>query len=89
LAKILFALINQMTMSQTRLRTSLIAALVNREVPLTFTLVAAVVTLVMSLFAPSTMADRIAQTLRTEANDSSPPAAAQSGLDCIRCQKVG
>ncbi len=36
---IAFALINQMTTSQTRLRTSPIAALVNRVVPLTFTLV--------------------------------------------------
>jgi hypothetical protein len=33
-----FELINQMTTSQTRLRTSPIAALVNRVVPLTFTL---------------------------------------------------
>ena|GEM_PF-5517494 len=32
-----FELINQMTASQTRLRTSPIAALVNRVVPLTFT----------------------------------------------------
>src|SRR5260370_37773188 len=34
-----FALINQMTTSQTRLTTSPIAALVNRAVPLTFTVI--------------------------------------------------
>ena len=34
-----FALINQMTTSQTRLTTSPIAALVNRVVPLTFTVI--------------------------------------------------
>ena len=36
--KTAFALINQMTTSQTRLTTSSIAALVNRVVPLTFTM---------------------------------------------------